>query len=130
MPKYISRAAVAAGALVPSVAKRRKHLGHGIVDQDVAVRQEQDLRSAMFAGPVPAAAPQLPADLECNTGLARAGRECRQHALLAEQNRFDDARDGDLLVVAGHLARDEIEGLKQMGRGGLRNRGSSGEALP
>jgi hypothetical protein len=34
---------VAAGDLVAGIAKRREHLGHRVIDQDVAVGQEQDL---------------------------------------------------------------------------------------
>ena len=63
---------VAASNLVPSVAKGCEHLGHRVVNQDVAVSQKQNLRSAVLSGPVPAAVPQLPADLESDAGLAGA----------------------------------------------------------
>ena len=48
---------VAAGNLVAGITERREHLGHRVINQNIAVGQEQDLRTAIFAGSVPAAVP-------------------------------------------------------------------------
>ena len=145
---------VAPGDLVAGIAKRREHLGHRVIDQDVAVGQEQDLRAAVFAcavdprhpwrGPCgrtacvqicsrricPAAVPQLPAELKRHAGLASAGGQGGEHALLAEQDGLDHAVDRDLLVVARHLAGDQVEGFEQVGRGGIRQRRCRRQPLP
>ena len=47
---------------------------------------------------------------------------------IRDRNRLDDALNGDLLVIARHLAGEQVEGLQQMrGRGG-RQCGRSGQA--
>jgi hypothetical protein len=107
---------IAASYLVAGIAERREHLGHRVIDQDVAIGQEQNLRAAVLARAVPATAPELPANLEGHAGLAGAGGQRGEDALLAEQNRLDHAVDGNLLVVAWHLAGCQVEGLQQMRR--------------
>ena len=97
---------VAACDLVPGIAEWREHLGHRIIDKDVAVGQEQYFWTAIFAGAVPAAVPQLPANLKSHAGLAGAGRQRSQNALLPEQDRFDHTIDRDVLVITRHLAGD------------------------
>ena len=99
--------------LVARVAKRREHLRHRVVHQEIAVGQEQDFRSPMLARPVPAAAPELPADLERHAGLAGARGQCRQDACSPGQDGLDDALDRDALVVAWNLARTQVERLQQ-----------------
>lgn len=47
---------------MPRIPERGEHLGHRVVDQDVAVGEEQNLRTAVFTRAVPAAAPELPAE--------------------------------------------------------------------
>ena len=73
----------------PPCACRREHRRHRVIDQDVAVGQEKDLGTAVFAGSVPAAVPQLPADLESHAGLAGASGQCGKDAFLTQQDRFD-----------------------------------------
>ena len=48
---------VAPGDLVAGITERRKHLGHRVINQNIAVGQEQDLRTAIFARAIPAAVP-------------------------------------------------------------------------
>ena len=61
--------------------------GEGVVSligEDVAVGEEQDARPARrFAAQIPAAMKELPGDLKRDEGLARAGGEREQDALLA-----------------------------------------------
>ena len=107
-------AGVTAADLVAGIAEGREHLGHGVIDQDVAIREEQDFGAAVFTRAVPFAVPQLPANLEGHIGLARAGGQRGEDAFLAHQNRLDHALDGNLLVVTRHLAGGQIEGLQQV----------------
>ena len=79
-------------ALLADVLRRDAHqrvLGEGgegvvgLVGEDVAVGQEQDARAARrLAAQVPAAVEELPGDLEGDEGLAGAGGEREQDALL------------------------------------------------
>jgi hypothetical protein len=78
--------------------ERPEVVDHGLVDQDVAIGQEQD---ALCLG---AALPQPPDDLEGGVGLAGAGGHDQQHAVLAARNGLDRAVDGVELVVARRLA--------------------------
>ena len=89
-----------AGDLGSRVAEWPEILGHRIVHQHVAVGQEQDLRPARAARAVPARAPQLPAHLEGDRGLAGAGAEGKQDPAASLQQRLGGPVDGDLLVVA------------------------------
>ena len=43
-----------------------------VVDEDVAIREEQDARLAILPCPVPATRPQFPANLEGHDSLARS----------------------------------------------------------
>ena len=78
----------------------------GLVGEDVAVGQEQDARTAgrlAFAlpvGEVPSALEQLPGELEGDEGLAGAGRQRQQDAVLPRGDGLQRAPDGDVLVVA------------------------------
>jgi len=58
--------------LEPRVAKWRKGLGHRVVDENVAIGEEQDFGFAGVAALVPTGSPQPPSDLECHRGLAGA----------------------------------------------------------
>ena len=107
-------AGVAATDLVPGIAEGREHLGHGVIDQDVAIREEQDFGAAVFTRAVPFAVPQLPANLEGHIGLARAGGQRGEDAFLPQQDGLNHALDGDALVVTRHLAGDQIERLQQV----------------
>ena len=97
-------------ALLPDVLRRDPHhgiLGEGgegvirLVGEDVAVGEEEDARAAVrFAAQVPAAVEELPADLEGDEGLARAGGQRQQDAVAAGGDGLQHAVDGDVLVVA------------------------------
>ena len=87
----------------------------GLVGEDVAVGEEQDARAARrLAAQVPAAVEQLPCDLKGDEGLARAGGEREQDALLVGGDGLQHALDGDVLVVAAL----EIAALVLEGHGG------------
>jgi len=60
-------------------------------------------RRAGFAGQVPTAVEELPGDLEGDEGLAGAGGQREEDALLARGDRLHDAFDGDVLVVAARV---------------------------
>jgi hypothetical protein len=77
--------------------ERAEVVDHGLVDQDVAVGQEQD---ALLG----AALPQAPDDLEGGVGLAGAGGHDQQHAVLPGGDGLHGAVDGIELVVARRLA--------------------------
>ena len=82
-------------ALLADVLRRDPHqriLGEGgegvvsLVGEDVAVGEEQDARAARrLAAQVPAAVEQLPGDLKGDEGLARAGGQREQDALLVRR---------------------------------------------
>ena len=78
-------------------AERPEVVDHRLVDEDVAVGEEQD---ALLA----AGLPQPPDDLERRVGLAGAGRHDEQDAVLALCDRLDGGVDGACLVVARLLA--------------------------
>jgi hypothetical protein len=69
--------------LVIAPAERLEVVGLGLVDQDVAVGEEED---ALLHG---AGLPQPPDDLKGRVGLARAGRHDEQDAVLALGDRLD-----------------------------------------
>ena len=72
----------------------------GLVGQDIAIGQEQDARSPRrLARHVPAALEQSPGDLKGDGGLAGAGRQRQQDALLAGGDRFQRVLDGIVLIV-------------------------------
>ena len=70
----------------------------GLIHQDIAIGQEKD--ALLGAG-----APQAPDNLEGGIGLAGAGGHDEKDAILPLGNSLHGAIDGDLLVIAGHLAR-------------------------
>jgi len=84
----------AIGDLVHHFAKRSEVLLHGLIDENIAVGQEQDAFLCLGL-------PHTPNDLERGVSFARAGGHHQQHALLAFGNRFDGTIDGYTLVVAG-----------------------------
>ena len=82
------------------LGKRREGVV-GLIGQDVAVGEEQDARPPRrLARQVPAALEQRPGDLEGDGGLAGAGGERQQDALLAGGDGFQRVLDGVVLVVA------------------------------
>ena len=83
-------------------AERAEVVDHRLVDQDVAVGEEQD---ALLA----ARLPQPPDDLERGVGLAGAGRHDEQDAVLALGDGLDGGVDGVDLVVARRLAAAVVE---------------------
>ena len=74
-------------------AERLEVVGHGLIDQDVAVGQKQDalLRLGL---------PKPPDDLKGGEGLAGAGGHDQQDAILAAGNGLDGLVDGQQLVIA------------------------------
>ncbi len=70
---------------------------HGLVDQDVAIGEEEDA----FLAP---GLPQAPDDLKGGVGLAGAGCHDEEDAILALGDGFDGLVDRDALVVARLLA--------------------------
>ena len=87
----------AVGDLRHRLTERLEVVGHGLVDEDVAVGEEEDafLRARL---------PQPPDDLKRRVGLAGAGRHDEQDAVLALGDGLDRAVDGDELVVARRFA--------------------------
>ena len=86
--------------LAPGVAERCEDAVLGLVDEDVAISEIEDFGSAVFAGAVPAGTPELPAYLERDRSLARAGSHRDEQAASARENALHDAVDRNLLVVA------------------------------
>ena len=78
-------------------AERAEVVDHRLVDQHVAVGEEQD---ALLA----ARLPQPPDDLKGGVGLAGAGRHDEQDAVAALGDGLDRGVDGVDLVVARGLA--------------------------
>ena len=78
-------------------AERLEVVRLGLVDQDVAVGEEQD--ALLDPG-----LPEPPDDLERGVGLAGAGRHDQQDAVLSVGDCLDRAVDGVELVVTGRLA--------------------------
>ncbi len=74
----------------------------GLVDQEVPVGQIQD------AFPAPGF-PQPPGNLESHEGLARAGRQVDQNALLSRQHCIHGCIDGSLLVIARRFPASLLE---------------------
>ncbi len=100
--------------LVACVAEGGEDTVLGLVDEDVAVGEVKDAGAAVSAGQVPSGVPQLPADLERDQGLARAGGHGEQQALApALEHGLHGAVDGGLLVVAGVLAGGVVGGREQ-----------------
>ena len=83
-------------------AERAEVVDHRLVDQHVAVGEEED---ALLA----ARLPQPPDDLERGVGLAGAGRHDEQDAVLALGDGLDRRVDGVDLVVARGLAAAVVE---------------------
>ena len=71
--------------LAPRIAEFREDAVLGLVDEDVAVREVEHSRPPVLARPIPAAGPELPADLERHRGLPRAGRHRHEQAAPAGQ---------------------------------------------
>ena len=89
---------LAVGDLGHRLAERLEVVGLGLVDEDVAVGEEQDafLRTRL---------PQPPDDLKGGVGFAGAGGHHQQDAVLASGDGLDRAVDGDQLVVARRSCR-------------------------
>ena len=101
--RYFRRAAVLAvdgsgvgRELCHRPAERAEIVDHRLVDEDVAVGQEQD---ALLASGLP----QSPDDLEGGVGLAGAGRHHEQDAVLPLGDGFDRGVNGADLVIARAL---------------------------
>ena len=87
-------------------AERPEIIDHRLIDQDVAVGEEQD---AFLA----AGLPQPPDDLKGGVGLAGAGGHDEQDAVLAFGDGFDRRVDGVDLVVARCFAAAVVEIILQ-----------------
>ncbi len=83
-------------------AERAEVVHHRLVDQHVAVGEEQD---ALLA----ARLPQAPDDLKRRVGLAGAGRHDQQHAVAALGDGLDRGVDGVHLIIARGLAAAVVE---------------------
>ena len=97
LPSSRSMVLAAGAELGHRRAERAEVVDHRLVDQHVAVGQEQD---ALLA----ARLPQPPDDLEGGVGLAGAGRHDQQDAVLPLGDGLDRGVDGVDLVVARLLA--------------------------
>jgi len=86
--------------LVPGVPERGEHLVLGVVDENVPIREIEDLRASMFPGAIPTRVPKLPTNLKRDRGLARPRGHGDQLPALPLENALDRAVNGDLLVVA------------------------------
>jgi len=95
-----ARGGFSPGYLVAGVPERAEILRHRIVDEDVAIGEEEHLRTARGAFGVPARGPELPGDPERDGGLARAGAQVEQDTPAAGEDASDRAVDGGLLIVA------------------------------
>jgi hypothetical protein len=85
-----------------------------VIDENVAIREKQDARLAMLTSSVPAARPELPANLKGHDGLSRSRRHGEKQARLSGKNGFNRPVNGDLLIIPGRLAADRIIGGNQM----------------
>ena len=73
----------------------------GLIGEDVAVGQEEDAWTARWlAAEVPAAIEKLPRDLKRDEGFAGAGGKGQQDAIFSGGDSFEDAVDGDVLIIA------------------------------
>jgi len=79
---------------------------HRLVDEDVAVGEEED---AFFA----ARLLEPPDDLECGVGLAGAGRHHQQDAVLSFSDRLNGSVHSVHLVIERHLAAAVVEVVLQ-----------------
>ena len=116
--------------LVPRVAERREDPVLGLIDQDVAVGEVKNPGTTVFAGPVPASVPELPADLERDRGLSRTGRHRHEQAPPSGDDAFYHAVDRDLLVVALALPDAVVEGCEQLAALCVAEAGRRAIALP
>ena len=72
-----------------------------LIRKDVAVGQEEDARLVQpHPLPRPFCRDELMAELICDEGLARSGRERDERILLPRAERLDDTLDRPLLIVA------------------------------
>ena len=83
-------------------AERAEVVDHRLVDQHVAVGEEQDTLLA-------AGLPQTPDDLERRVGLAGAGRHDQQHAVVALGNGLNRGVDRVHLIITRGLAAAVVE---------------------
>lgn len=82
---------------------------HRLIDEDIAIREDEDARSAS-ADPItrPPRHEELVRHLKSDHRLASARREREEHTISPFGDRLHHARDSDLLVVSRTLAREEI----------------------
>ena len=126
--------------LVAGLAEGDEGFVLGIVHEDIAVGEEEDLGVADgVAGAVPAGLPKFVAELEGDDCFAGAGRHGDEDAGPAAQDGIEGAVDGYLLVIPGRalgvgMVGDEELFLRGSGewRGGLKTRpelGRRGEGI-
>jgi len=80
--------------LVPGVAELGEDAVFGLVDEDVPVGEEEDLRTAMLAPGIPAGGPKFPTDLEGDGGLAGAV------AMVRSWRRFPETMPSTARLIA------------------------------
>ena len=83
-------------------AERPKIIHHRLINQDIAVGEEED---ALFASRLP----QSPDDLKCSIGLPGARGHHEQNTILSLGDGFDCSIDSVGLVVAGAFAAAVLE---------------------
>ena len=119
MAKYISRLLhdLAVLDLVAGIAEGGEGLVLRVVDEDVAVGEEEDARAAVLAGRGSSGRSRA----SSRSGRRRRSCPCRSPSsagcdFLPLQDRLDRAVDGDLLVVAWAFAAQVVEGVDRTAR--------------
>ena len=87
--------------LPAGIPEWRKSFVFWVVNEHIAVGEEENARPPVLAGTVPARIPELVAYLKGDYCLAGARGQREKYAMFALQNRLHRAIDGDFLIVAG-----------------------------
>ena len=101
------------GQLGHRAAEGAEVVDHGLIDQHIAVGEEEDSLASVRL-------PQPPNDLKCGVGLASPGRHDEEHAVSTSGDGLEGGVDSADLVVARCLAgrvvvvvlKDDILGLE------------------
>ena len=101
------------------IAERGKDLILWVVDENIAIGEIENLRTAMLSSAVPARIPKLPADLKGDRRFTSPRRHRQKDAALASDDRFDCATDHNLLVITLALFKREIDRREELLDGGI-----------